>query len=64
MGDSEACSWGSGVGDGSGSASGSGAGVSGVDNSEGSALVSEGSICSGMLLLSEVGLGSLLSSIG
>ena len=64
MGDSEGCSWISGVGDGSGSASGSGATVSGLGNAEGSALVSEGSLCSGRLLLSEGGVGSLLSSIG
>jgi hypothetical protein len=64
MGDSEGCSWSSGVGDGSGSASGSGAGVSGLGDPEGSALVSEGSICSGMLLLSKGGVGSLLSSLG
>jgi hypothetical protein len=64
MGGSEGCSWSSGVGDGSGSASGSGAGVSGLGNGEGSALVSEGSICSGMLLLSKGGVGSLLSSSG
>ncbi len=64
MGDSEASSAGSGVGDGSSSASGSGAGVSWLGDSEGSALVSEGSICSGMLVLSKGGLGRLLSSIG
>src|SRR4028118_1932707 len=66
MGGSEGCSWISGVGDGSGSASGTGAAVSGLGNSEGegSALVSEGSICSGMLLLSKGGVGSLLSSLG
>ena len=64
MGDSEGCSWISGVGDGSGSASGTGAAVSGLGNGEGegSALVSEGSISSGMLLLSKGGVGSLLSS--
>jgi hypothetical protein len=64
MGDSEGCSWSSGLVDGSGSASGSGTGVSGVGNPEGSALVSEASICSGMLLLSKGGLGRLLSSSG
>ena len=64
MGDSEGCSWSSGVGDGSGSASGSGAGVSGLGNGEGSALVSGGSICSGMLLLSKGGVGPELSSLG
>lgn len=68
MGDLEGCSWLSGVGDGSGSASGSGAAVSGLGNPEGSALVSElvseGSICWGMLLLSKGGVGSLLSSLG
>jgi len=65
MGDSEGSSAGSGVGDGSGSASGSGAGVSWLGDSEGSALVSEGSsICSERLLLSKGGLGRLLSSIG
>ena len=62
MGDSEGCCWSSGVGDGSGSASGSGAGVSGLGDSEGSALVSEGSICSGMLLFSNGGVEPLLSS--
>ena len=62
MGDSEGCSWSSGVGDGSGSASGSGAAVSGLGNPEGSALVSEASICSGMLLLSKGGVGLELSS--
>ena len=64
MGDSEGCSWISGVGDGSGSASGSGPTVSGLGDPEGSALVSEGSICSGMLLLSKGGVESLLSSFG
>ena len=64
MGDSEASSAGSGVGDGSSSASGSGAGVSWLGDSEGSALVSEDSICSGMLVLSKGDLGRLLSSIG
>ena len=62
MGDSEGCSWSSGVGDGSGSASGFGAGVSGLGDSEGSALVSEGSICSGMLLLFKGGVEPLLSA--
>jgi hypothetical protein len=64
MGDSEGCSWSSGVGDGSGSASGTGDAVSGLGNGEGSALVSGGSICSGMLLLSKGGVGPLLGSIG
>jgi len=62
MGDSAGCSWSSGVGDGSGSVSGSGAGVSGLASPEGSGLVSEVSICSGMLLLSKGGVGGLLSS--
>ena len=62
MGDSEGCSWISGVGDGSGSASGSGAAVSGLGIPEGSALVSEGSICLGMLLRSKGGVGPELSS--
>jgi hypothetical protein len=62
MGDSEGRFWGSGVGDGSGCASGSGAAVSGLGNSEGLTLVSEASICSGMLLLSKGGVGRLLSS--
>jgi len=64
MGDSEGCSWISGVGDGSGFASGSGAAVSGLGNPEGSALVSEGSIGSGIMLLSKGGVGPLLSSLG
>ena len=64
MGDSEACDSGSGVGDGEGGASGSGARVSGLGDSEVSALAAEGSICSEMLLFSKGGLGSLLSSIG
>ena len=64
MEDSEGCSWISGVGDGSGFASGSGAAVSGLGNPEGSALVSEGSIGSGIMLLSKGGVGSLLSSLG
>ena len=63
MGDLEGCSWISGVGDGSGSASGSGAAVSGLGSPEGLALVSEGSICSGILLLSEGGVGPELSSL-
>ena len=63
MGDSEGCASGSGVGDGPGGASGSGAGVSGLGDSEGWALAASGSISSGMLLLSKVGFGRLLSSI-
>jgi hypothetical protein len=62
MGDSEGCSWISGVGEGSGSASGSGAAVSGLGSPEASALVSEGSLSSGRLLLSKGGVGSELSS--
>ena len=60
MGGSEGCASDSGVGDGEGDASGSGAGVSGLGSAEGWALAAEGSIGSGMMLLSKVGWESLL----
>lgn len=61
MGYSEICASGSGVGDAEGS--GSGAGVSGLGEAEGWVLAVELSIGSGMLL-SDVGLGRLLSWSG
>ena len=66
MGGSEGCASDSGVGDGEGDASGSEARVSGLGSAEGWALAAEGSIGSGIWLLSNVGLESLLrlSSIG
>jgi len=63
MGYSEICASGSGVGDAEGSASDSGAGVSGLGIAEGWERAVEESIGSGMLL-SEVGLGPLLSWSG
>ena len=60
MGGSEGCASDSGVGDGEGDASGSGAGVSGLGSAEGWTVAAEGSIGSGMTLLSKVGLESLL----
>ena len=63
LGDSEAWASGSGLGDGEGFGSGSGAGVSGLGDSEGCPRAAEGAIGSGMLL-SEVGLGRLLSWSG
>lgn len=64
MGYSEIWAWGSGVGDAKGSGLGSGAGVSGLGEAEGWALAVEESIGLGVLLLSNVGLGRLLSWSG
>ena len=64
LGDSEACASGSGVGDAEAFGSGCSAGVSGLGDSEGCPRAAEGAIGSGILLLSEVGLGRLLSWSG